>query len=132
MWMPLHVMVRASAGDPIAMPNATLDPDGSLKAARDAAVKRLVFVMVSRQQAPVPSVDLFGALKRTGNVPQCAMKVSRKKEGAPLEPFTPSVSCDCAFEAALPGNRRDDCTPCTSSSDCRTGGKSTCSFGFCE
>jgi hypothetical protein len=131
MWMPLHVLVRTSGGDPVALQNDTLDPNGSKKAARDASVKRLVFVMVSRQQAPVPSVDLFGALKRNGIVPQCAMRVRRAKEGAPLESYVPPVSCDCAFEAALPGTTRPDCKPCKESSECSSG-KATCSFGFCE
>ncbi|MDB4938982.1 MAG: hypothetical protein JWP87_5954 [Labilithrix sp.] len=131
MWMPLHVLARTSGGDPVAVQNAALDTDATKKAARNASVKRLVFVMVSRQQAPVPSVDLFGALKRNGIVPQCAMKVRRAKEGAPLESYTPAVSCDCAFEAALPGTTRPDCTPCRDSSECSSG-KATCSFGFCE
>lgn len=131
MWMPLHVLTRTSGGDPVAVPNAALDPDGSRKAARDAAVKRLVYVMASRQQAPVPSVDLFGALKRNGTVPQCAMKVRRSKEGAPLETYAPAVSCDCAFEAALPGTTRPECKPCKDSSTCSSG-KATCSFGYCE
>ena len=131
LWMPLHVLVRTSAGDPVAATNAALDPGGSKRAERDAAVKLLSFVMVNRQQAPVRSVDLFGALKRIGNVPQCAMKVTRAKEGAPLTPFTPPVSCDCAFEAASPGNTRADCTPCKDGSECGVA-KPTCSFGYCE
>ena len=131
MWMPLHVMVRTSGGEPVAVPNAALDPDGRRKAARDASVKLLSFVMINRQQAPVRSVDIFGALKRSGTVPQCAMKVSRAKEGAPLVPFTPPVSCDCAFEAATPGNTRPDCSPCRDASECSSG-KPTCSFGYCE
>jgi hypothetical protein len=131
MWMPLHVLARASGGEPVAVQNTALDPDGSKKAARSAAVKRLVYVMVNRQQAPVPAVDLFGALKRTGNVPQCAMHVRRAKEGAPLEPYTPPLACDCAFEAAAPGSTLTDCKPCKDSSECG-GPKATCSFGFCE
>ncbi len=130
-WMPLHVLVRTNGGDPVAAANAVLDPDGTRRTLRDATVKLLSFVMVNRQQAPVRSVDLFGALKRTGNVPQCAMKVTRAKEGAPLVSFTPPVSCDCAFEAATPGNTRSDCTPCRDASEC-TSGKPTCSFGYCE
>jgi hypothetical protein len=131
MWMPLHVLSRVRAGDPVSVPNAVLDPSGAQRAARDAAVKRLVFVMVNRQQAPVRSVDLLGALKRIGNVPQCAMHVQRAKEGAPLEPYTPPVACDCAFEAAQPGATGAGCTPCESSSQCSSA-KPTCSFGFCQ
>jgi hypothetical protein len=131
MWMPLHVLSRTVAGDPVSVANPVLDPSGTKKTARDAAVKRLVYVMVNREQAPFPSVDLFGALKRTGDVPQCAMHVQRTLEGSPLSPYTPPVSCDCAFEAALPGTTRPDCTPCRDSSQCSPS-KPTCSFGFCE
>jgi hypothetical protein len=131
MWMPLHALARTSAGDPVSVANPALDPTGSKKAARDAAVKRLVYVMVNREQAPLPAVDLFGALKRTGDVPQCAMHVQRAREGAELSPYTPSVACDCAFEAARPGITRPDCTPCRDSSQC-SAAKPTCSFGFCE
>lgn len=130
-WMPLHVLVRTSGGDPVAAADSALDPDGSQRSLRDATVKLLSYVMVNRQQAPVRSVDLFGALKRTGTVPQCAMKVTRAKEGAALTSFTPPVSCDCAFEAATPGNTRSDCTPCRDASEC-TSQKPTCSFGYCE
>jgi hypothetical protein len=130
MWMPLHVLVRTSAGDPVAIANPVLDPSGIKRAARDAAVKRLVYVMVNRQQPPQASVDLFGALKRTGNVPQCAMHVKRAREGAPLEPSTPPVACDCAFEAALPGTTRPDCQPCRDNSQCAS--PKSCSFGYCE
>lgn len=130
-WMPLHVLVRTNGGDPVAAANAVLDPDGTRRPQRDATVKLLSFVMVNRQRAPVRSVDLFGALKRTGTVPQCAMKVTRAKEGAALTSFTPPVSCDCAFEAATPGNTRADCTPCRDASEC-TSSKPTCSFSYCE
>jgi hypothetical protein len=131
MWIPLHLLVRTNAGDPVAAPNARLDPDGSRKAARDASVKRLAYVMTSREAAPVPSVDLFGAMKRTGDVPQCAMHVKRAKEGAPLEPSTPAASCDCAFEAAWPGTTPADCTSCRDASACPSD-RPSCNFGFCE
>ena len=131
MWIPLHVFGKTASGEPIAAMNPTLDPDGTRKAERDAAVKRLLYVMVSRQQAPVRGVDLFGAMKRQGNVPSCAMKVRRAKDGAPLESYSPPVSCSCAFEAATPGTTRADCKSCRDSSEC-SGAKHTCSFGFCE
>ncbi len=131
MWSPLHVFSRQVAGEPVAAANPALDPDGSRKAARDASVKRLLYVMVSRQQAPVRGVDLFGAMKRQGNVPSCAMRVRRASDGAPLEPFTPPVSCGCAFEAAAPGTTGAQCKACRDSSEC-TGASRTCSFGFCE
>lgn len=131
MWIPLHVLVRTNAGDPVAAPNTVLDPNGSKKADRDKAVKSLAFVMVNRQEPPVKSVDLFGALKKVGNVPQCAMRVSRAKEGAVLQPFKPSARCDCAFEAASPGVTLPECKACSDSTTCPAD-RPTCSFGYCE
>lgn len=131
MWLPLHVLSRTRGGEPVAVQNGVLDSDGAKSAERDTAVKRLVYVMVNRQPAPVPSVDLFGALKRSGNVPQCAMHVRRAKEGAPLEPYTPPLACDCAFEATAPGATPPTCQACEDSSDCPAA-KPSCSFGFCE
>lgn len=131
MWNALHVLVRTQGGEPIAAPNDVRDPSGTAKAELDAAVKRLAYVMVSRQEAPVRGVDLFGAMKRVGNVPACAMKVRRSSDGANITPHTPELSCGCAFEAAAPTTTRSECTPCRDSSQC-TGAKSTCSFGYCE
>lgn len=131
MWIPLHVLVRTNAGDPIAAQNLTLDPDGSKKAARDAAVKLLAFVMVNRQEPPVKSVDVFAALKKVGNIPQCAMTVTRTKEGAPLQPYQPSARCGCAYEKTSPGTTPPECKACTDSTSCPAN-RPTCSFGFCE
>jgi hypothetical protein len=131
MWIPLHALVRTSGGDPIAAANARLDPDGSRRAARDASVKTLAYVMTSREAPPVRSVDLFGAMKRLGDVPQCAMHVSRANEGASLEPFTPQASCDCAFEAAWPGATPAECQPCRDATECSSS-RPSCNFGYCE
>ena len=109
-WSPLHVLARSTAPE---------------------RVRSLVYVMTSRKLAPVPTVDLFGALKRIGNVPQCAMHVTRSKAGADLQPYTPPVTCDCAYDAASPGVSRPDCMSCKSASDCPSS-KPTCSFGYCE
>jgi len=130
LWIPLHVLVKTNAGDPVAAPNTELDPVGSNKAARDAAVKQLVLVMVNRVEPPVKSVNLFTAIKAVGNVPQCAMRVQRTREGSPLTAFNPSAKCACAFEATSPGSPPPECRTCTDANPC-TDGK-TCSFGYCE
>ncbi len=131
MWSALHVLARTRGGEPVAAANATLDPDSTRRPERDEALRRLLYVMVNRQEPPVRGVDLFGAMKRLGNVPACAMKVHRTRDGAALEPYKPQVSCGCAFEAATPGAIASTCKACRDSSECG-GAKPTCSFGFCE
>ncbi len=131
LWIPLHVLVKVSAGDPIAAAGNTILDEIVPKAERDVAVKQLVLVMVSRQEPVVKSVNYFGALKTVGNVPQCAMTVTRAKEGAPLQPFTPSAKCACAFEATFPGTAPSECQTCKDPSTCPVE-RPTCSFGYCE
>jgi hypothetical protein len=126
MWIPLHVFARTELGE---IRGASGQPF-----TRSAdAVKKVTLVMTSRSSAPNPSVDLFGALGALGNVPQCAMHVTRLKEGAPLRRFTPAIACDCAFEAAVPnGSPPAGCQRCGGgSTQCPTE-HPTCSFGFCE
>jgi hypothetical protein len=133
LWVPLHVFVNTQAGDPIAAANPELEMIAQVdRAARNKAVKALAYVMANRQEAPVKGIDLFGALKRLGNVPPCAMRVTRAKEGADLTVAIPPQSCACAFEAAAPASAGLDCKPCTGPADCNGTGKPTCSFGFCE
>lgn len=133
LWVPLHVFVNTQAGDPIAAANPELETlAGVDRAARNKAVKALAYVMANRQEAPVKGIDLFGALKRFGNVPPCAMRVTRAKEGADLTPAVPTQSCACAFEAAAPASPNLDCKPCTGPADCNGTGRPTCSFGYCE
>lgn len=120
LWLRLHVFARTRGGEPVAA-----------DAVRNDAVKRLLYVMTNRQEPPVKSVDLLGAYKRTGNVPTCAMHVKRAREGAPLEPASPAVPCDCAFEAASPGSTASECRACDSSNDCPDD-RPMCSFGYCE
>ena len=107
---------------------------GQTGPSRDAAaVSKLATVMTSRRAPPVASVDLFTALGKLGNVPQCAMRVTRTKEGAPLTPFKPSLACDCAYEAAVPnGAPPAECVRCTDASSCKDPARPSCNFGFCE
>lgn len=131
LWIPLHVLAKLSGGDPVAADGNTALDSNTSKADRDRAVKTLVLVMVSRQAPPV-AVDYFGALKRVGNVPQCAMTVTRTREGAPLTPLTPAAKCGCAFEAASPATSNPECVACSDVNPCTNPNRPTCSFGFCE
>jgi hypothetical protein len=65
-----------------------------------------------------------------GDVPQCAMKVKISKDGGYFAPYTPPVSCGCAFEKAKNLKSASACVPCTSDVTC-TGG-TRCQTGYCE
>ena len=126
-WLSLHIFANTGAtgqyGSGTNDLNLTRSPD---------LVKEVAFVMSNRIAPPESSVDVFGALGTNGNVPQCAMRVTRARDGAPLTPYTPPLSCGCAYEAAVPnGVPPNECKRCSTSEECG-GDRPTCSFGFCE
>lgn len=126
-WISLHVFANSG---PDGLAGA---PQNDQKLLRDSSlVPEVAYVMTSRVVPPVPAVNLFAALGKLGNVPQCAMKVTRRSDGAPLTPYTPPSACGCAYEAAVPnGVPSAECKRCDDNSDCG-GDRPTCSFGFCE
>jgi len=84
--------------------------------------------------APIDTADPNSYVRivaTSGDVPQCAMKVTISTDGGYFSPYTPTVSCNCAFEKAK--NLKTvagTCTPCTSDATC-TGG-TRCQTGYCE
>jgi hypothetical protein len=77
---------------------------------------------------PLPSgVPLLGLYAQNGLVPECAMRVSRTKDGGNLTAFSPSSPCSCAFEAATGTTA---CKACRVQGDCAS--SEICSLGYCE
>jgi hypothetical protein len=66
----------------------------------------------------------------SGLVPDCAMRVTRSAEMAPLQSYMPEASCACYF-AALTGTTPSTCNPCMTNNEC-SGSTPVCHFGFCE
>ena len=73
---------------------------------------------------PEPNFDATTIVAQVGLVPDCAMRVQRSFEGAPLSMYKPSVSCTCKFESVVDSTT---CNACTTS--CTTG---VCRAGYCE
>jgi hypothetical protein len=127
-WISLHVYARTTQGGDI----VGASQNNELPGRNDAAVKNLVLAMTNRKEYPNPIADVFSAQKIAGLVPQCAMRVTRDKEGGPLRPFKPGLSCECAFDLANPsGAVRPECKACTDNASCSED-RPRCSFGYCE
>ena len=69
-----------------------------------------------------PIVDVA----KTGNIPQCAMKVKRASDGAPITPATPANPCNCFYESLVSTTA---CTACPAGTCSGTG---VCRYGYCE
>jgi hypothetical protein len=76
--------------------------------------------------AEVPILDLT---IQNGNIPLCAMRVSRTRDLGPLASYAPAAPCGCYFERRATG--ATTCAACTTSATC-TAGAPVCRNGFCE
>jgi len=87
------------------------------------------YVNGTKTSANFDVASLTGA---AGAIPSCAMKVKRSADGGLLSPFTPTESCNCAFEAAITKTTPAGCAACTGTgtSTCTNG--LSCHHGFCE
>ena len=116
MWGPLHLLLRIDAqGNPLNPVNR--------KAVSD------IIGYLSGTKALPNGVQLIDLYAQSGLVPECAMHVSRTKDGGNIAPYHPAAPCSCLFDAKLPGGGTK-CTACDKQSACATG--ETCSLGYCE
>ena len=67
----------------------------------------------------------------SGLIPDCAMRVTRSAEMAPLESYMPESSCACYFTAVSTGAAPVSCSACAADADC-AGSTPSCRFGYCE
>ncbi len=115
LWGPLHLLYKVDQlGNP-------LNP-GSRQAVTD-------IVGFLSGTKPLPNgVELIDVYAQSGLVPECAMHVTRTKDGGNITPRRPETPCSCLFEAKATGQTA--CTPCRVQGDCA--GDEACSQGYCE
>jgi hypothetical protein len=82
--------------------------------------------------AGTPAIDGLGPTALAGEVPGCAMQVTRPYDGAALTSYTPTNPCTCKFlslvtNPVLPAS----CTTCTSKAQCPASSLG-CFNGYCE
>ena len=107
LWGPIHLYARATGGD-------------ITSAAR---------AFVTQFSVSQPPIDLLDAIIATGNVPSCAMKVTRDAEMGPLRAYDPPFKCNCYYEKKQNGGTK--CQPCAGPAECPAATPS-CNLGYCE
>jgi len=114
-WGPLHLLLKTDAlGNPV-------------NAANRQAITDIVGYLSGTKVLP-NGVQLLDVYAQSGLVPECAMHVTRTKDGGNVTPYQPASPCSCLFEAKATGTTT--CTPCKVQGDC--GATQTCSQGYCE
>lgn len=115
LWAPFHFYTRGQNGR-----------------TQDAFIAEIVSYLSGARPLPNGNTDFITTLKQAGLVPACAMRVTRTREGARIEPYEPSPSCGCYFDASSPGGViPPECKACETSAECPAG-TPNCNFGFCE
>jgi hypothetical protein len=114
-WSPLHLLLKVDQfGNP-------------LNPANRQAVTDIVGYLSGTKVLP-NGVQLIDVYAQSGLIPECAMHVTRSKDGGNIAPYSPASPCSCVFEAKATGSTT--CTVCKVQGDCATG--QTCSQGYCE
>lgn len=111
---------------------AKIDP--TTKEVVKPALKSFVNYFTSKEELPATTesatpgsfLDLQIA---NGNVPTCAMHVTRTGDMGPLASFQPEKPCNCYFDKKTTG--ATTCQTCTTNSECPASAP-LCNVGYCE
>jgi hypothetical protein len=77
------------------------------------------------------SVNAFEQSILAGDIPECAMQVSREGTLGAISSYASPKPCGCYFEKVTNPSITSACTPCETDGEC--GGDSpSCNFGYCE
>lgn len=79
--------------------------------------------------APPAGVDVTSIIIESGDIPSCAMQVTREGVAGPISSFAPEQPCGCFFESVATGET--SCTACNVDADCGAVSPK-CRFGYCE
>lgn len=92
------------------------------------ALTTFLDIFTSKVELP-GSQKYIDLLIENGNVPECAMHVTRSEDMGPLASYQPAQPCGCYYDSKTVGTT-PACTPCTEQSQCKS--SEVCSYGFCE
>jgi ABC-type phosphate transport system substrate-binding protein len=114
LWNPHHLYAKKS-GSEITNP----------------AVKAFVSYFTGDEELPGTKSFLDVTIEN-GNIPDCAMHVTRDDDMGPLQSYQPDEPCDCYFEFKATGAAPSSCTECAADTDCTDSSFPTCRLGYCE
>jgi hypothetical protein len=84
---------------------------------------------------PAFDLDALEVFAKKGLVPDCAMGVSREKDGGEFSLYSPEAPCGCLYESAVDpelaatNDWQERCAACDDDTECAGG---VCRHGYCE
>ncbi|MBA3393166.1 MAG: hypothetical protein H0T89_11000 [Deltaproteobacteria bacterium] len=115
-WTNLRYVLEHQGGAPFS-------DNGTVSATR---AKRFIDIM--NGEATATNLDVPLQVIQTGNIPACAMQVSRAFDGSDIKAFEHPAPCNCYFDS-VNGVVNPNCRACSGTNPCPTG---VCRSGFCE
>jgi len=110
---------------------AKLDKDNGKIA--DPNVKRWIGYITGQTALP-DKLSFLDIQIDVGNVPDCAMQVTRDGDVGPLQSYQPEISCNCYYETKATGAKPDSCQECDGEGPDASCPKDApvCHYGYCE
>jgi ABC-type phosphate transport system substrate-binding protein len=111
-WGPLHLYSHAA-------------PSANVKKVLDA---------LSLNSDDATNGTIIQTEAKAGDVPDCAMHVTRTSEVGPLASYQPAKGCECKYLFEATGAVPADCKTCAAAADCTAAGSRgpACNYGYCE
>lgn len=97
----------------------------------DEKVANLIGWFNKKTVAPGTEVNAFEQSILAGDIPECAMQVSREGTLGAISSYASPKPCGCYFEKVTNPNITSTCTPCETDAQCE-GDTPSCNFGYCE
>jgi hypothetical protein len=94
-------------------------------------VKRLIGYFTGSEASPT-GTDLTRPIIETGNIPQCAMRVSRDDDLGPISSYAPPEPCGCYYESIALNATPASCQACPAGDGDCSEPNPKCRFGYCE
>jgi hypothetical protein len=127
-WTPGHFFAPVDSQGAIISNRPGADANG--RAAIAERVERLIGYFSGELASPAGISPSIGErIIRAGDIPVCAMQVTREGTAGAVSSFAPEAPCGCYFEAIATGNT-SVCAACSDSNDCT--GSQVCRSGYCE
>jgi hypothetical protein len=129
LWTPGHFFAPVNEAGAIVSrrPNA----DATERAAIAERVARLIGYFSGELAAPPDATPpILERIVRAGDIPLCAMQVTREGTVGAMSSYAPPDPCGCFFEAVVTGNP-GVCTACEGDGDC-SDTSPKCRHGYCE
>lgn len=126
LWTPGHFYAPTNSSGAIV---SNRGADANESAAIAERVQKLIGWFTGTLAPPAVTPPILERIITAGDVPLCAMQVTRDGTFGAISSYAPDEPCSCYYEAIATGNSAV-CDACSTDDDCT--GDQKCRFNYCE